>query len=174
MHAGFCLFRAIGYLASIAGVVAAFGTAAQCEDQSAATPKDTIKDEIFARKILMDTIDDHMDEIDWMLTSGKPIDLPKTVEHADTISVMLLTFPHLFPPGTNQWQPGAKRDPARDTFAAPDLWVNYADFYRQAAAASRLAYTASRTKHEAEFRGTMAALRTACDSCHALYVKTDK
>ena len=115
-------------------MVAAFGTAAQCEDQSAATPKDTIKDEIFARKILMDTIDDHMDEIDWMLTSGKPIDLPKTVEHADMISVMLLAFPHLFPPGTNQWQPGAERDPARDTFAAPDLWMNYADFYRQAGA----------------------------------------
>lgn len=120
----------------------------------------------------MDTIDRHMDEIDWMLTSHGPIDLSKTSEHADTVSVLLMAFPHLFPPSTNQWRADAQRDPARDTFAAPDLWKNYSDFYRLAAEASKLAFAASRAKKETDFRNTMAALRTACDGCHALYVKS--
>src|SRR5437588_5775274 len=62
------------------------------QDQSAATPKDAI----FARKIMMDMIGTNMDEIDTMLQTGK-IDLTEGREHADTISVMLMAFPHLFP-----------------------------------------------------------------------------
>jgi cytochrome c556 len=93
-------------------------------------------------------------------------------EHADTVSVLLMAFPHLFPVGTNQWQANAKRDPGRDTFASPDIWVNFSGFYRQAVAASQLAFDASRTKQEADFRKTIAALRSACDTCHALYLKS--
>ena len=126
-------------------------------------PASAVKDEIFARKILMDTIDRHMDQLDWMLSSGKAIDLADGVEHADTISVMLLAFPHLFPPSTNQWLPVAEPDPARDTYAAPVLWTNFADFYRRAAAASRIALQASRAKREADFRTHVAALRAACE-----------
>lgn len=129
-------------------------------------------DEIFARKILMGTVDQHMDEIDWLLNSGQPIDLSKTFERADTISVMLMALPYLFPPDTNQWRADAKRDPAHDTFASPDLWKNFGDFYRQAAAASRLAFAASQAKREVDFRKTMGTLRAACDACHARYVKT--
>jgi cytochrome c556 len=131
-----------------------------------------LKDEIFARKILMDAIDSHMDAIDWMVNSGKAIDLARAAEHADTISVMLMAFPHLFPPSSNQWQPHAKRDPARDTFASPALWPNFADFYRRAAAASRIAFDASHAKRETNFKTQFAALRNACDSCHAAYLKT--
>jgi cytochrome c556 len=131
-----------------------------------------LKDEIFARKILMDSIDNHMDAIDWMVNSGKAIDLHEAGEHADTISIMLMAFPHLFSSSSNQWRPNAKRDPARDTFASPALWANYADFYRQATAASRIAFNASRAKQEADFKTHMAALRGACDSCHAAYLKT--
>jgi cytochrome c556 len=131
-----------------------------------------LRDEIFARKILMDSIDAHLDAIDWMLAAGGPIDLARASEHADTISIMLMAFPHLFPPGTNQWQPNAKRDPAHDTFAAPELWTNFADFYRQTAAASRLAFDASRAKREADFEARVEALRDACAACHARYVKT--
>lgn len=120
----------------------------------------------------MDSIDSHMDAIDWMVNSGKAIDLPRAVEHADTISIMLMAFPHLFPSSSNQWRPNAKRDPARDTFASPTLWANFADFYRQAAAASRIAFNASRAKREADFKTYMIALRSACDSCHAAYLKT--
>jgi cytochrome c556 len=107
-----------------------------------------------------------------VVNSGKALDLPRAAEHADTISIMLMAFPHLFPPSSNQWRPNAKRDPAHDTFASPALWANFADFYRQAAAASRIAFNASRAKREADFRTHMAALRSACDSCHAAYLKT--
>jgi cytochrome c556 len=154
-------------IASLAGVTSPIALA---QDQTAST----LKDEIFARKILMDTIDTNMDDIDWMLHSGKPVDLTQTYQHADTMSVMLMAFPHLFPPSTNQWQPNAKRDPARDTFASPDIWTNFMDFYQQATTASKLAFNASRSKREDDFRKTMATLRTACDSCHALYVKADQ
>ena len=151
-------------------------TALLCALSGAAFSQDMapsiLRDEIFARKILMDFIDSHMDAIDWMLVSGKAIDFAKAGEHADTISLMLMAFPHLFPASTNQWRPNVQRDPARDTFASPDLWSNFADFYRQVGAASQIAFDASRSKREEDFRSRMAALRNACDSCHVLYLKT--
>jgi cytochrome c556 len=165
---------AIALVAACAAVLAQQQSAAVAKDDI--VKDDVVKDDIFARKIMMDTIDRHMDAIDWMLTSGKPIDLAAAGEDADTMSVMLQAFPHLFPPATNQWRADAKgeRDPARDTFAAPELWANFADFYQRAAAAAKTAYAASRARSDGELRKAMAALRTACDSCHALYVKGDK
>ena len=80
--------------------------AALAQDQSIATAKDVI----FARKIMMDTIGRNMDEIEGMLESSKPVDMTEAREHADLISVMLMSFPHLFPPASNQWTDGAARD----------------------------------------------------------------
>ena len=74
-----------------------------------------------------------------MLAPDGKLDATEAQEHADVISIMLMSFPHLFPPPTNQWKPSADRDPATDTFAAPDLWANFADFYRRATNASKLA-----------------------------------
>jgi cytochrome c556 len=165
-----CLFRPIATLLLTAGLAAAGGAPAFSQDQGAAPPKDTI----FARKILMDTIDHNMDALEEMVRSGGAIDFAEANEHADLISVMLMAFPHLFPPSTNQWQPNAERDPGRDTFASPDLWTNFGDFYQQASAASRLAYKVSRATDDETFKTTMASLRTACDSCHAVYLKIDQ
>jgi len=167
MRASLCVG---GFLALCYGLVAAGATVALAQDQSAAAPKDTI----FARKILMDTIGHNMDELEEMARTGQPIDLADSREHADTISVMLMAFPHLFPQSTNQWRPSVERDPARDTFASPNVWTNYADFYRQAAATAKLAYRTSRAQQESDFKSSMASLRTACDSCHAAYLKTDQ
>jgi cytochrome c556 len=136
------------------------------QDQSAATAKDVI----FARKIMMDTIGTNMDEIDTMLQTGK-IDLTEGREHADMISVMLMAFPHLFPPSSDQWKPNVERDPGTDTFAAPEVWKTYTDFYQQAAYASKTAYKASRATDEAEFKKFGAELRAACDTCHSTYLK---
>ena len=138
------------------------------QDQSAATPKDTI----FARKILMDSIGRNMDELEGMTTSGK-VDLAEGKDHADIVSVMLQTFPHLFPPSTNQWKPTVPRDPGRDTFAAPEVWTNFSDFYSRSNAASRIAYKASRTESVDEFKSLIGELRVACDSCHGIYLKTE-
>jgi cytochrome c556 len=131
------------------------------------------KDTIFARKILMGAIDMNMDEIETMLAPEGKLDLAEGQEHSETISTMLMAFPHLFPPATNQWKVGATRDPATDTFASPDVWTNFADFYARASEASKIAWSASRAKRPAEFRGFIGQLREHCNACHALNMKTD-
>ena len=139
------------------------------QDQSVAIAKDAI----FARKILMDSIGTNMDELEGMTSSDKGVNLTEGREHADNVSIMLMAFPHLFPPNTNQWKPNVERDPGRDTYAAPALWENYPDFYAQAARASKIAYNASRSQHDSDFKKFVAELRVACDSCHAVYLKVD-
>ena len=128
--------------------VLALGLTASGQDQSEAI----VKDAIFARKILMNTIGTNMDELETMTSSDKPINLTEGHEHADNISVMLMAFPHLFAPATNQWKPNVERDPGRDTYASPDLFTNYAEFYARAASASKTAYRASRAEKESELR----------------------
>jgi cytochrome c556 len=144
------------------------GSTALGQDLSAATSKDVI----FARKILMDSIGDNMDELDSMVESGN-IDVTHGSQHADAISVMLLTFPHLFPPASNEWKPGVEKDAGVDTFASPDVWTRYADFYKRAADASKSAYNASRALNADEFKKFAVELRGACDACHAVYQKKD-
>jgi cytochrome c556 len=154
----------VGALAAALSIAA---VPAVAEDQPA--PNDTI----FARKILMGAIDMNMDEVETMLAPGGKLVLPDAQEHAETISTMLMAFPHLFPPATNQWKPGAERDPATDTFANPGLWSNFADFYQRATEASKIAWSASRAKRADDFRPLIGQLRQRCNACHALNMKTD-
>jgi cytochrome c556 len=144
------------------------GSVAWAQSEAAPPPKDTI----FARKIVMGMIDRNMDEVEGMLAPGGKLAHADAREHLDNISVMLMAFPHMFAASTNQWKPGADRDPALDTFASPDVWTSYDDFYKRAADASKIAFAASRAKRIDEFRALLADLRTACDSCHAGYLKT--
>ncbi len=161
------VYFAAGF-ALVAGVFASSFTALG-QDGTLPPPKDTI----FARKILMGAIDMNMDEIETMLAPGGKFEPAEAVEHSDTISIMLMSFPHLFPPSTNQWQPGADRDPALDTVASPDLWRNFADFYQRAQTASKIALDATRAKNGNEFKGLIVQLRAACNGCHAAYMKTE-
>jgi cytochrome c556 len=154
----------------VAMLLAGAFTAGVAQEQAVPPPKDTI----FARKILMGTIGMNMDEIEGMLEPGGKFDPGDAREHADLISVLLMTFPHLFPAATNQWQLGTDRDAALDTFAAPELWNNFNDFYGRATAASKIAFDASRAATFKEFKARVEELRTACDGCHSSYVKTDK
>ena len=154
----------------VAGLVAAaLGVAAApswAEDQPPA------KDTIFTRKIVMGEIDMNMDEIETMLAPEGKLELTDAQEHAEVISTLLMAFPHLFPPSTNQWKAGEDRDPATDTFANPDLWSNFADFYQRATEASKIAWNASRAKRADEFRSGIEQLRQRCNACHALNLKT--
>jgi cytochrome c556 len=84
-----------------------------------------------------------------------------------------MAFPHMFQAATNQWKPGAERDPAFDTFAAPEVWTNFADFYARATEASKIAWAASRAKRGADFRPLIAQLREHCNACHAINMKTE-
>jgi cytochrome c556 len=133
-------------------------------------PKEQHKETIFARKILMDSIGRNMDELEANASSTR-IDLAEGRDHADTVSVMLMTFPHLFPPSTNEWKPNVDRDPGTDTFAAPEIWTGFADFYKRARDAADVAFKASRAETEPAFKDQVARLRLACDSCHAIYMK---
>lgn len=138
------------------------------QEQTAATSADAI----IARKTVMDSLSDKMDDIEGAISSGK-VNLDMAHADADTISVYLMAFPHLFPPATNQWKPNVDRDPATDTFASPDVWAHFADFYMQASAASKSAYNASRAQNENELKAAIAQLRTQCNACHAAYLKTN-
>ncbi len=102
-----------------AAALLATSLVAVAQDQSAAKVEDTI----FARKTMMSSLSDNMDQIEMMISTGK-IDLDDAHEHADTISVMLMAFPHLFPPASNQWKPGVDIDPVTGTFASPDGGAN--------------------------------------------------
>jgi cytochrome c556 len=166
--------RTLSVMAGLLLAASLTGSAARGQDQSAATPSDAIiADAIIARKTVMDTISQKMDALETATASTKKIDLAAANEQADIVSVLLMAFPHMFPAATNQWKPNVDKDPGTDTFAAPEVWTKYADFYKQATAASKLAYNASRASQEAEFRTAMTQLRAACDGCHAVYLKTD-
>jgi cytochrome c556 len=157
--------------AAIGAVAASIGVAstAPAQDQSAATANDAI----VARKTVMNALSDRMDTIEAMIASGKKIDLDQAHDNADAISVFMMAFPHLFLPSTNQWKPNVDKDPATDTFAAPELWTKFTDFYQQATAASKAAYDASRADDEAAFKASIAQLRKDCNTCHAAYLKAN-
>ncbi|HEY1474505.1 MAG TPA: cytochrome c [Pseudolabrys sp.] len=158
---------ALAAVAAAAVLTAALLAGAAAPAQEQPSPRDTI----FARKILMGAIDMNMDEIETMLLPEGKLDLNDAQEHAETISTMLMAFPHMFPASTNQWKPGVERDPAYDTFAAPEVWSNFADFYARATEASKIAWAASRAKRAAEFRPLIAQLREHCNACHAVNAK---
>jgi cytochrome c556 len=120
-------------------------------------------DVIFARKTLMATIARNMYPIDEMREIGK-YDLEKGRANADSISGMLMAFPHLFPPTTNTWTDKAPRDPAVDTFASPAVWQAYDSFYKEAQAASKIAFDLSHAENEVQFRTGARELRAGLRS----------
>jgi len=149
---------------ALAAAILATGSSAVAQDQSVATAKDVI----FARKTLMNFMCDKMADIERMIAMGH-IDLDRARGNADAISVMFMAFPHLFPPGSNQWNPAAVPDPETDTYASPELWAQFADFYRLAAAAAQSAHAMSRADKIDDFKTHARELRIICDTCHALY-----
>jgi cytochrome c556 len=157
------IFRGV----TLAGALVVVSTAC-AEDQTAATPADAI----IARKTMMDALSEKMDDIEGAISVGK-VNLEQAHAAADTISIFLMAFPHLFPPATNQWKPTGDRDPAIDTFASPDVWTRFADFYQQATAASKSAFAASRSQNEADLKTAIARLRTQCNACHEAYLKAN-
>jgi cytochrome c556 len=132
--------------------------------------QDATSDVIAARKLLMDSIMNNMDKIQEMISEQR-IDPSVSRECADNIASMLAAFPHLFPPGSNQWKEDVDLDPVKDTFASPDVWTEFADFARRAAAAAATASELRRADNEDDVKRLYRALGIACDTCHALYMK---
>jgi cytochrome c556 len=132
--------------------------------------QDATSDVIAARKLLMDSIMNNMDNIQEMI-SERRIDLGVSRECADNIASMLAAFPHLFPPGSNQWKEDVDLDPVKDTFASPDIWTEFADFSGRSRAAANTALELRRADNEDDVKRLYRALGIACDTCHALYMK---
>jgi cytochrome c556 len=151
--------------AVLAASLVATGFVAVAQDRSAATT-----DLIFARKTIMSSLCDKMMDIERMIAAGN-IDTKTARTHARAMSVMLMAFPHLFPPGSNQWQRDVNPDPVAETLASPDLWTSFPDFYRQAAAAARAASALSRADKAEDIKTYARELRIGCDTCHALYLE---
>jgi cytochrome c556 len=120
----------------------------------------------------MNSIGTNMYVIDGMLETGK-IDLVSGHANAESISAMLMAFPHLFPVSTNLWKANVARDPATDTLADAAIWESRSFFYRDAMAASKYAFDASRAQNIADFRKSARDLRLTCDGCHSTYQKKD-
>jgi cytochrome c556 len=156
--------RAVLARAGLVAAVLATSFVALAQDQRAATAEDVI----FARKTLMNFMCDKMADIERMIAMGH-IDLDGVRGSADAVSVMLMAFPHLFPSGSNQWSPAADPDPVAGTYASPELWSSFPDFYRLAAAAAQSAHDMSRADKIDDFKTHARQLRIICDTCHALY-----
>jgi cytochrome c556 len=143
--------------------------------EPSATAASSHRDVVIARRNLMAAIGRNMDGITGMVEPGGKIDPADAAEHADEIAVMLMAFPHLFPPGSDNWSATNERDdPAGVTEAAPTVWREMTPFTASAQAASRIATAASRSANADQFRLRAQALQSACDSCHARYRREEK
>jgi cytochrome c556 len=160
--------RQMGRRIMLAAAFVLAASAACAQDQSAATAGDAI----IARKVMMGALSDKMDDIETAISAGK-VDLDQARAAADTVSVYLMAFPHLFPPATNQWKQGVDRDPATETFASPEVWTRFADFYKLSTAASKSAFEASRAQSEADLKAAVAELRSQCNACHTDFLKAN-
>jgi cytochrome c556 len=123
---------------------------------------------IAARGELMEELEHLMQPID----TFEVVDTDKLNElrlAANTVHVMLLAVPHLFPPTTNLYDPKAE---APATLALPAIWKDFDTFYRLAGAASKAAETMADTPAGKEqLRAEGLALRASCDACHALFLR---
>jgi cytochrome c556 len=136
---------------------------------------DRVTDVILARRNLMAAIGRNMDGITGMVEPGGKLDPADAAEHADEIAVMLMAFPHLFPPGSERWSAELeKRDPANISEAAPAVWKESAAFRAMAKTASQQATDASRSPDAAQFRIRAAALEATCAACHAHFRREEK
>jgi cytochrome c556 len=77
------------------------------------------------------------------------------------------------PKPANLWSAGVARDPATDTLADAAVWESRAFFYKDAMAASKYAFDASRAQSAADFRKSAKDLRLTCDGCHSTYQHKD-
>jgi cytochrome c556 len=155
------LAAAIGALL-IAATIA--GEVVSAQERGGTSPQDAI----LARKALMDAMEDRFNPMERAAQEGT-VDLDAARQDADAIAVMLTAFPHLFPPAS---KPAASDDPVKETLASAEVWTDFADFYRRAGDASRLAHRLAHSGSLDELRDTAMELRVACDSCHALYMES--
>ena len=124
------------------------------------------QDLIIARQTLMTRLEELMKPID-TYTVDKTIPLATIAANAETISAVLLTVPHLFPPTTNLYDPRVKLP---ETLALPNIWKDFKTFYALAAATSDAADDLAHTTGVDALNAGALNLRESCDACHDLFV----
>jgi cytochrome c556 len=137
--------------------------------QDAPSDAQRTADVISARKTMMDFMCDRMAQIEVMIGQNK-VDVASAQRSGEAISAMLQAFPHLFPPSSNRWRPDDP-DPVGQTLTSPGVWTSFADFYRQAADAAKIAHALGRAGTAEDVKSRARELRIVCDSCHALYLE---
>jgi cytochrome c556 len=122
---------------------------------------------IEARRLLMMEAERLMKPID-SFSIGEPGDPAALRSAATTLESLLLALPHLFPPTTNLFDPAAHDPP---TIALPTIWSRFAAFQTFATSAERAAAAVASAEEGEPLRAASTRLRTACDTCHAAFMK---
>jgi cytochrome c556 len=114
----------------------------------------------------MDALEEQVGPVD-AASAGKVSNLEDLKSRAYLINTLLAAFPHLFPAGS---MPADIPEDGTQTSATPAVWDKFDAFYDLSRTAASAAYDASQAKDEASFRTHAAALRKACDACHAQFM----
>ena len=122
---------------------------------------------IESRRVLMTEAERLIAPID-AFTIGTPADPNLLRDNARAIEAMLLALPHLFPPTTNRYDPNGLESP---TVALPAIWDNFDAFLAQAEVAEMAAAALVAAADDDSLRAASTRLRSACDACHAAYMK---
>ncbi len=122
---------------------------------------------IAERQALMTELEILMRPLD-SFTAGEPHDQAELRAAAATIAQELRTLPKLFPPATDLYDPAAA---APLTLALPSIWQSFSTFTALAESAAAAAARVSAATDADELRAAAAALRAACDACHAPFLR---
>jgi cytochrome c556 len=125
------------------------------------------KELIEAREELMVEMERIMRPLD-SYTIGEPAEPEELRSIAQTVSVMMLAVPHLFPPTTNLYDPKATE---LKTLALPPIWQNWAAFEKLAVASHEKAEEVAKMQTPADLKAGALALRATCDACHAGFLR---
>lgn len=162
-----CVRACLGVLAVLGAVYSAMADDPAPGDGPGWTGITSPMDVIAARQALMLEIEQLMEPID-TYTVDDSLDPDELKRAAHTISVMLMTVPHLFPPTTNLYEPDNNLTP---TLALPKIWEDFPTFSAMATAASSAATALSETSDPDELRDAALGLRASCDACHELHLR---
>jgi cytochrome c556 len=146
-----------------AGTQAAAGPSAEPGWTGVTEPEEVIE----ARRVLMLEAQRLMAPID-RFGLGEPVDPGELRANATSLEALLLALPHLFPPTTNRYDASVLEPP---TVALPAIWERFPAFLTFAESAEHAAAALRDAEDGEALRDASAALRGACDACHAAFMK---
>ncbi len=122
---------------------------------------------IEARRVAMLELERQMSVVDRFVL-GEPAEPEELRSAAETMESLLLTFPHLFPPTTNLFDPTQLESP---TITLPELWEDFATFQSLNATAEAAVIALEEADGVEPMRAAGRNLRATCDACHTLFTR---